>query len=309
MRQRKVAEPIVSISTNKSEQKSIVEALELLPINKIIKGESKVVITPNWVKASPPSTGTVVGPETLRELIKYVKTFNPREIVIATGSGGDDTKKVFSTIGYDRIIQEEGVKFIDLNYGPYMQLELDHNIITSTEINNLLEDTDVLISFTQLKQHEEATMSGSIKNIALAWPPGEIHGFPKKQLGIHEDLHGFIVAMAKRIPIDIAIISADKGMVGTGPSDGKAVNTEGLIIASTDPVAADAVGARLLGFLPQGVQYIYALHRAKVGEADPNNMTLRGIALEEAEKIFSVAAYGQEIMLDKNNEIKGIHGS
>lgn len=309
MRERKIKEPIVSINRSGAEQQSIIQALDSLPVDKIIREGSKVVITPNWVKAKPPYTGTVVGPETLRELIQYVKRYKPREIVIATGSGGDDTKKVFATFGYDQIIQNEGVKFIDLNYGPYIDLELDHNIISTTKINNLIEDMDVLISFTQLKQHEEATISASIKNIALGWPPAEIHGFPKKQLGIHEDLHGFIMAMAKKIPIDLAIISVDKGMIGTGPSDGKAVDTAGLVIASTDPVAADAIGARLLGFLPQAVQYIYGLYKAKIGEADPNSMMLKGITLEEAEKIFSLAAYGEEVVIDKNNQVKPIHGN
>jgi len=51
------------------------------------------------------------------------------------------------------------------------------------------------------------------------------------------------------------------------------------------------------------------LHRNKIGEADPKNMILNGITLEEAEKIFSVAAYGQEVVLDKNNVIKNIHGN
>jgi uncharacterized protein (DUF362 family) len=172
----------------------------------------------------------------------------------------------------------------------------------------LIEDMDVLISFTQLKQHEEATVTASIKNIALGWPPASIHGFPKKKLGIHDDLHGFIVSMAKKIPIDLSIISADKGMIGTGPSDGKAVDTDGLIIASTDPLAADAIGARLLGFLPQAVQYIYALYKEGFGEADPKNMNLKGITLEEAERLFSTAAYGQEVVMDKN-KIKDIHGT
>ncbi len=42
---------------------------------------------------------------------------------------------------------------------------------------------DVIISFTQLKQHEEATVTASIKNIAMGWLPAEIHGYPKKIQG------------------------------------------------------------------------------------------------------------------------------
>ncbi|MDF2589156.1 MAG: hypothetical protein K0S41_2997 [Anaerocolumna sp.] len=306
MRERKVKQPIVSITKSETEQQSIVDSLNNLPVKDIIHEGDNVVITPNWVNAKSPSTATVVGPETLRALIQYVKKFNPKEIVVATGSGGEETESIFHKVGYDNIIKEEAVTFIDLNYGPYTEIELEHEIIPKTKINNLLENLDVLISFTQLKQHEEATISASIKNIALGWPPAEVHGFPKKSLGIHDDLHGFITAMAKAIPIDIAIISVDKAMIGTGPSDGKAVDTNGLIITSTDPVAADAIGARLMGYLPQAVQYLYTLYKQNVGEADPNKMTMKGIDLAEAEKIFSKAAYGQEIVIDKD-KIKTIH--
>lgn len=305
MRDRKVMQPIVGITRADSEQQSLVECLKLLPIEDIIQEGDRVVITPNWVNSKAPSSGTVVGPETLRTLIRYVKSYQPSKIIIATGSG-EDTKKVFREVGYDRIIQEEQVEFVDLNYGPYKELPLNHNMINQTKINNLIDRMDVLVSFTQLKQHEEATMSASIKNIALGWPPAEVHGFPKKQLGIHDDLHGFIAAMAEKLPIDLAIISADKAMIGTGPINGITVDTPGLIIAATDPVAADTIGARLLGYLPQAIAYLYRLYQAGLGEADPAKMLLKGLSLAEAEELFSRRAFGQEIILDQE-KIIGIH--
>ncbi|KAB3529158.1 DUF362 domain-containing protein [Alkaliphilus serpentinus] len=309
MRNRRVIEPLVSIARSGIEERSLVDALNLLPMNRLIRDGDTVVITPNWVKAMAPNTATVVGPKTLKELITFVKGKNPKRIVIACGSGGDDTLKVFREIGYERVITSEGVDFIDLNYGPYTDLNLDHSIIKTTKVNGIIKEADVLISFSQLKVHEEATISGTIKNVALSWPPAEIHGFPKKKLGIHEDLHGFIVAMTKKVPIDLAILSVDKAMIGTGPSDGKAINTEGLVIASTDAIAADAIGGRLLGFLPQAISYLYALYREGIGEADPRKMKMTGLTLEEAERIFSMAAYGQEVLLDKNNNIKDLHGT
>ena len=308
MRKRRVEKPIVAISKGSKEEESIQKALEMLPIDEIIKTGDIVAITPNWVKAMSPNTGTVVGPKTLKSLIKYIKRKKPGKIYIATGSGGDPTPKVMAYAGYDRVIKEEGVVFVDLNYGPYIDLDLDHSNPKTTKINQLLEEINVLISFTQLKQHEEATMSAGIKNIALSWPPAEIHGFPKKNLGIHQDLHGFIAAMAKKIPIDLTIVSTDKTMIGTGPSDGKAVDTPSLILAGTDPVATDTIGARLLGFLPQAVHYLYHLYQEGFGVAEPEKMDLRGISLQEAEKIFSQAAYQQEIVLDKDG-IKNIHGN
>lgn len=308
MRSRRVYESIVSIAKDNKEENSLNTCLKNLPMEKIIKEGDRVVITPNWVKAKEPQTGTVVGPRTLDKLIHIVKSFKPREIIIATGSGGDPTDKVMNHVGYDKIIEKNNVKFVDLNYGPYIDLKLNHNNPSSTKINKLIKEIDVLISFTQLKVHEEATMSAGIKNIALGWPPAEIHGFPKKDLGIHEDLHNFIAAMIEKIPIDLTIISADKTMIGTGPSNGKAVDTPGLIIAGTDPIATDTVGARFLGFLPQAIHYLYELYKRGLGEGKLEKVDIRGLPLKEAEKIFSISAYNKKVVLDENG-IKDIHGS
>ena len=50
LRQRKVKEPIVAITKAFSESKSLEKALDMLPIDKIIKKGDTVIITPNWVK-------------------------------------------------------------------------------------------------------------------------------------------------------------------------------------------------------------------------------------------------------------------
>ena len=301
IRNRKVKDPIVAITKAMSEGRSLEKALDLLPMDKIIQKGDKVIITPNWVKDKSPKDGVVVGPKTLKKLIQYIKTKEPSKIA--------KTPDVMKSVGYDKIIEEENLEFVDMNYGPFIDLELNHEIIKSTPINEVIKDADVIISFTQLKYHEEATVTAAIKNIAMGYPPASIHGYPKKQTGIHEDLHGFIRCFAKKVPIDLSIISLDKAMIGTGPSDGMAVDTPGLVIASTDPVAADSIGARLLGFLPQAVCYLYGLYKDGLGEAKPENMTILGLDLIEAEKIFSKAAYGKkDVMLDKD-KLKDIHGN
>ncbi|WP_270647872.1 DUF362 domain-containing protein [Paeniclostridium hominis] len=308
IRERRVNKPIVAIEKGMSEAKALEKALDMLPINEIIKPGDKVVIAPNWVKDYKPSSGTVVGPNTLRKLIRYIKEKNPKSITIAVGAGGAKTPDVMKKVGYDKILEEENIEFVDMNYGPYIDLDINHNIIKSTPINKIVNEADVIISFTQLKMHEEATITASIKNIAMGWPPAEIHGYPKKKTGIHEDLHGFISCIMNKIPIDISIVSCDKAMIGTGPTGGIPIDTNGLIIVGTDPVAVDTIGARLLGFLPQAIAYLYKLYNDGIGEAKVENMIIKGIELKKAEKLFTKAAYGKSVILD-NNEIKNIHGS
>lgn len=306
MRKRRSDASIAAIIDAGKTDNCIKEALDTIECSKLIKAGDRVVITANMVDTKAPSTGTVVHPDLLKKIIQYIKPFKPSRIVVAAGSGGAATQQVFDQIGFSRVIQDEKVEFVDLNYGPYTEIYLNHPIVNSTKINKLLNEMDVHISFTPIKMHKEATVSLGIKNVALSWPPGEIHGIPKKNLGIHEELHKFIAAMGEMIPIDITILTGMNGMIGTGPSDGKAVNSN-IIIAGTDPVAVDSVGSRLMGFLPQAVQYLFELHRRGVGQADISKLDMRGIPLAQAEEIYSMAAYGQKIAIDAQ-KILSMHG-
>ncbi len=294
---RRIQTPEIAITQNEYEGKALQEGLNLLPIDSAIKPNDTVTITPNWVKGEMPETGTVVGQETLRELIKFTKGKNPKRLVVACGSGGEETLAVMEKVGYKEIIDSEGVEFVDLNHGPFTTISLDSEKVPETEVNTLYNETDFLISFSQIKVHQEATVTLGIKNIALSWPPAEIHGFPKKDRGIHTDLHEFISAMARKFTIDLTILSSDKGMIGLGPSGGKPVDA-GVIISGTDPVSADVAGARLLGFLPQAVHYLFNLIGRGYGEGDLNKVNFYGLPLDEAEKMFSQAGYGKEMVVD-----------
>jgi uncharacterized protein (DUF362 family) len=306
VRKRKVKDPIIGIVNAKYSDNCIKEALDLIHSDKILGPHQVVVITANMVDNKSADSGTVVHPDLLRKVIRYVKQFHPSRVVVAAGSGGAPTKRVFDEIGFSKVITEELVEFVDLNSGPYTEIQLSSKIVPSTKINKLFEEADVHISFTPIKMHKEATVSLGIKNIALSWPPAEIHGMPKLKLGIHEDFHEFIYAMGEVFPIDITILTGMNGMYGTGPSDGKAVHSD-LIIAGTDPVATDAVGARVMGFLPQAVQYLFRLYRRGIGEADVKRMDMRGIPLIQAEETFSMAALGQKIAIDRSS-ILSVHG-
>lgn len=288
----------VAIAHNENETLAINECLALLNADNLINPQDVVVITPNWVKQESAQSAVVVGDESLRTVIQYVKSKNPKRLIIATGSAEKDTKEIGDNTGLASIIVDEGVEFVDLNKGPFTRVNLNHDKPNATNLNALINEMTVLISFTQLKLHEEATMSASIKNIALGWPPAEEHGFPKKNLGIHEKLHGFITAMAEVVPIDLSIVSASPAMIGSGPSNGLPRNT-GLVIAGTDPVSVDTIAARLVGFRPQAVQYLFECGNRGIGVSSVDSINMKGLSLQDAERIFSTAAYGNSIVIDQ----------
>jgi len=289
----------VAIIHNENESEAVLNGLKCIQAEQDINSDDIVVITPNWVnnERTNPSDGVVVGPETLRAVIKWVKARSPRRIIVATGSGSGNTKQVMQEVGFDHVIQEEQVEFIDFNTGPYVELTLNHKKPSTIKVNKIINEMTYYISFTQLKTHEEATMSASIKNVALSWPSTEEQGTPKKNLGIHEDLHGFIAAMAEKIKIDLAIVSANPVMVGTGPTKGISKHT-GLIICGRNPIAVDCICARLLGFMEQGIGYIHLLKNKGFKETDIKAIPMKGLSLADAEGIFSEKVYGEKMVIE-----------
>jgi uncharacterized protein (DUF362 family) len=168
-------------------------------------------------------------------------------------------------------------------------------------VNPRVLEYETLVSLAQLKLHETATVTLSLKNVAMSFPAADYYGHPrstqKHKNHFFADMHSFIAAMAKRFPIHLAVIAGRPAMIGTGPLGGHAVET-GLVIASTDPVAADAVGAKLLGFRSQGVRHLWEAARFGVGEAVADKATFPGLSLQDAIKAFTKAAYGRELTFE-----------
>lgn len=146
-RTRKEAGSIIAITQNPYEGSAIREALALLKFGEHLKPTDTIVITPNWVKNAPPESGMVVGPQSLQELIRWLRGHNPKRIVVACGSGGEETPLVMEKVGYKAIIEAEGVEFVDLNHGPFVEIQLKlPPPLDRIQVNQLLNSTDVLIS-------------------------------------------------------------------------------------------------------------------------------------------------------------------
>src|SRR5438094_7922481 len=98
--------------------------------------------------------------------------------------------------------------------------------------------------------------------------------------------------MAKRFPVHVAVTVGHPAMIATGPLGGHAVET-GLVIASTDALAADAVGARLLGFTAQAVRHLWEAERLGLGQTDTDELEFPAMSLSDAVGAFTLAASGE----------------
>jgi uncharacterized protein (DUF362 family) len=287
--------------------RAIDEALAHLPLEKLVRGRF-VAVKPNETWATAEDTTAVTQADTLRAVLRAVKRCGPRELVVSGGAGAAETEEVFRHTGMLDVVREEQVEFFDHNRPPFTKVELEYapdrdvkGPQRSVMVNRRVLDYETLIAVNQLKLHRTATVTLALKNIAMSFPAADYYGHPrseeKHRHAFFEDMHSFIAAMARRFPISLAVTVGHPAMIATGPTGGIPVET-GLVIASTDPVAADCVGARLLGFEAQAVRHLWEAGRLGLGETDTDEMKFPAMDLAEAAEAFTAAAYGKAITLE-----------
>lgn len=291
----------VAITHHSDIQQAIEQALGHLELNDLISGKL-VAVKPNDTWASKSDTTGVTQPDTLRAVLRHLKQFGPKELVVTGGAGAAETDDVFRIAGLMDVVGDEGATFFDHNRPPFVEVELPYapekdvrGPQQKVTVNPRVLEYETLVAVNQLKLHSTATVTLALKNIAMSFPAADYYGHPRAtqehENCFFDDMHSFIVAMAQRFPIDLALTVGHPAMIASGPLGGKAVET-GLVIAGTDPVAADVVGARLLGFKPQGVRYLYEAGKIGLGETKVDQIEFPAMSLEDAIGAFTEAAYG-----------------
>lgn len=297
----------VVITQNKQIEKAVAEALGQIDLEPLVRDRA-VAVKPNETWASREDKTGVTQPDTLRALLRHIKRFGPRELIVTGGAGAAETDEVFRVAGLMKVVKREGAVFFDHNRPPFMSVELEYEPSAdvrgpqrSVMVNPRVLEYETLVAVNQLKLHRTATVTLALKNIAMSYPAADYYGHPrskeKHENEFYDDMHSFIAAMAKRFPIDLAVTVGHPAMVASGPLGGHAVET-GLVIASTDALAADVVGAKLLGFNLQAVRHLWEADRLGLGESDTEKMEFPGLSLREAIERFTEAAYGERLTFE-----------
>lgn len=285
---------------------AIDDALGALGLDELIR-DRLVAVKPNDTWATAEDTTGVTQADTFRAVVRYLKRLGPRAIVASGGAGAAETDDVFRIAGLMDVVEEEAIAFVDHNRVPFETVALDYGHdreVTGPQrevvVHRRVLDYEVLVSLAQLKLHETATVTLALKNIAMSLPAADHYGHPRGSAeGRHffDDMHSFIAAMVKRFPIHLAVIVGHPAMIATGPLGGMPIET-GLVIASRDPVAADVVGARLLGFKVQGVRHLWEAGRLGLGEANIDAMKFPRLGLDRAIRLFTERAYGRAMSFE-----------
>lgn len=252
-----------------------VKALEMIKTEETLADEKTILIKPNYLNASHPSTGITTDSRVIEGIIKFLKQKKVQQIIIGEGSGFSDTFEPYRIAGVDAVADRWNVKLVDLNKDEYVEVH-PQNPITLKKVKvakTALEST--IISVPKLKLHRIAGVSLSIKNMMGAMKP---------KGSMHTHLSSNIADLASIITPKIAVI--DGIIAGEGhESSGNPVEMN-LVIAGTDPVAVDSVGAAVMMIPPDEVKHLRLAEKKGLGINNLNQIEILGEPIEKVRRKF-----------------------
>ena len=244
-------------------QDSVSRVLDDLDFATVVGTETKILIKPNCINSSPPPVTTPV--ECCEAIIRFIRDANlDAEVVLAEGCGdsGRETFEVFCDLGYDRLSREYDVELLDLNTEPLVRLSRsDCRIFPEIYLPGILFDHYV-ISVPVLKAHSLARLTGTLKNMMGAAPPGYYGGDGGgwKKAFFHRHMQESIIELNRYRMADLSIVDGSVGLarqhLGGPPCDPPGNR----IFGGYDAVRVDQVCAEFLGLGVENIPHIQEKH-------------------------------------------------
>ena len=124
------------------------------------------------------------------------------------------------------------------------------------------------------------------------WVKGALMGPPagSSKMAMHQGCQVInlnLALVARHVWPHLAVIDGWRGMEGEGPGAGDPVDWR-IAIAGTDPLAADALAAHLMGFDPEQVGYLEYCRQLGLGVGEMNEIETTGnVAPEDVQRPFA----------------------
>jgi uncharacterized protein (DUF362 family)/NAD-dependent dihydropyrimidine dehydrogenase PreA subunit len=255
------------------------KGLELIGgLDTIVQPSSKVIIKINHLSPpSPPERGIVTHPVFTEAVIMLLKE-NGADITV-----GDDIEEGegngFAVSGYRAMCARQGVKLVNLREGGFIEQPCAGKILKNLYISKIVREADVIINLPKFKTHSLTIFTGGTKNMYGIIPAGLRRSFHGRYLR-SEDFCRMLVDIYAMAKPQLTIIDAIMAMEGEGPGSGKMKNL-GLILASRDTVALDAVCGGIIGLQPGNVLTTRYAGERGLGISDLNMIDLVGEKFED----------------------------
>jgi uncharacterized protein (DUF362 family)/Pyruvate/2-oxoacid:ferredoxin oxidoreductase delta subunit len=265
--------------------KSSVElALDLAELSRSFRNGLKVLIKPNLLSARPPEDAVTTHPAVIRAVGELARDASC-EVTI-----GDSPPFAGENPGrYDRLCEATGVKALSTEINAQI-VRFEERVATlknpngrfykTFDIAQAVLDADLTVNIPKLKTHGLTFLTGAVKNL-FGCVPGVRKGLFHVQAAEDREVFAqMLVDFLGAINPGVHVMDAVVGMEGEGPNAGQPKRI-GFILASSDPVALDAVASFLVGIDPLSVGTTRLAYEQGLGCGDISRIEVRGEKVQD----------------------------
>lgn len=245
--------PIVSVAKNEDIVKAVKTCLDALNIPDL--NGATILLKPNVGREVGPKLAINTNPEVVKAVYDYLSNkFEARFLIGDSPIINTNTRNAFKQSGYKDLLGSEGLRFIDLDDKPSIELEIpDGKILKKIKVTGYWNEIDKVVSIPCIKMHMHTGASLSFKNLkGLIYKrekvtlhhlqaPELLDQLKMKKL---KELDIAIADLAYVFKPELVVIDASFAQEGMGPSSGDVVKLD-TIIASTNYLAADIIALAL----------------------------------------------------------------
>ena len=238
----------------------VYRALDMIPYREALETWDTVLVKPNLITSHTYETGITTDPMVVEAVINRVHELGKKVIVVETDGGITSPDEAINTTGMMEVIERLGAEYVNMRKlmdKVELVVEDPRKVKKFKVVRMATENAIITVPTMKTLHHTSITMG--LKNMFGMLTTR------KKFLMHRHGMNNVIYDICKTLPPTMSVIDGFYGKSGKGPWQGEPVKMD-TIIASVDPVAADATAARCIGIDPETIDHIRWLHEAGLGE-------------------------------------------
>ena len=220
-------------------------------IERFVRPGMRVLLKPNMLTAVGPERAVTTHPAVLLATAELVQQAGGTVLIGDSPAGPvGRASEVFRVSGVAEAAARLGVDQVPFDSVIWKRLNGRDYFVARA-----ISEADLVINLPKLKTHQLTLYTGAVKNMF-----GAIPGTRKRELHLQApgvvDFSRVLVDVLELAQPHLTVMDGILGLEGNGPGRAGTPRAYGCLLASTDPVALDAVVARALGYRPGQVRYL-----------------------------------------------------
>ena len=245
---------------------------EMGGIGVFVSRGDKVLIKPNIGWDRVPAQAANTNPQVVAALAAMCLDAGAAKVTVLDNTISD-SRRCYVRSGIKKAAEEVGAEVPFLADYNFRKVLVGGELIREWPVYRTALEVDKIINVPIAKHHSLSRLTIGMKNLY------GLLGGRRNQL--HQDVHLSIAEMTAFFAPTLTVVDAFRILIANGPSGGSLsdVRQANTIIASVDPVAADARAAALFDIDPQEIHYLVLGSQMGIGTLEVESSEVKEVAI------------------------------